>query len=212
MARRLKTVINDFSKCVRESRGLASDAFSWSVPTPPATVPLIDSKRRDSLTELAFFRVFSAWEAFLEEAFILYMLGQQAPRGRKIQRYGFPPNEGAAYEWVADGRDYAKWSPDHVKPRAKRLFKDGRPFEAALSSHHNLLFQVKTVRNAIAHDSASARKKFEDLVRNELTAVPHSATPGSFLLTIKPRETPPITFLEFYFKEIKRVADRIVPA
>jgi hypothetical protein len=173
---------------------------------------LISAKRRDSLTELAFFRVFSAWEAFLEETFILYMLGQQAPRGRKVRRYGFPPNEDAAYEWVADGREYAKWTPDNVKPRAKRLFRDGRPFEAALTSHHNLLFQLKTVRNAIAHDSANARQKFEDLVRNELRALPPNTTPGSFLLNIKPRTAPPVSFLEFYFDEIVKVADKIVPA
>ena len=211
MPRRLTTVITDFSKCVRDSRSLASDAYAWSVRVPPATAPLISAKRRDSLTELAFFRVFSAWEAFLEETFILYMLGQHAPRGRRVRRYGFPPNEDAAYEWVADGRDYAKWTPDHVKPRAKRLFRDGRPFEAALTSHHNLLFQLKIVRNAIAHDSANARQKFEDLVRNELRALPPNTTPGSFLLTIKPRTAPPVSFLEFYFDEIAEVADKIVP-
>ena len=212
MPRRLKTVITEFSKCVHESRVLASDAYTWSVPTPTATTPLINLNRRDSLTELAFFRVFSAWEAFLEETFILYMLGQQSPKGRKIQRYGFPPNEDAAYEWVADGRDYAKWTPEHVKPRAKRLFKDGKPFEGPLSSHHNLLYQVKTVRNAIAHDSANARQKFEALVRNELRTLPANTTPGSFLLAVKPRTTPPITFLEFYFTEIKKIAELIVPA
>jgi hypothetical protein len=99
-----------------------------------------------------------------------------------------------------------------VKPRAKRLFKDGKPFECPLSSHHNLLYQVKTVRNAIAHDSANARQKFEDLVRNELRTLPANTTAGSFLLAVKPRTTPPITFLEFYFTEIKKIAELIVPA
>jgi hypothetical protein len=210
--RRLTTVISDFSNCIRDSRVLATDAYSWSLVVPPAIAPLIKPHRRDSITELAFFKVFSAWEAFLEEVFILYMLGQQAPKGRKIVRYGFPPNEDAAYEWVADGRDYAKWTPEHVKPRAKRLFRGGRPFDGALTSHHNLLFQLKTVRNAIAHDSASARQKFEDLVRNELGTLPPNTSPGGFLLMVKPRSTPPVTFLEFYFDEIKKVADKIVPA
>ncbi len=97
------------------------------------------------MTELAFFRTVSAWEAFLEETFILYMLGQQAPRGKKAYRYGFPPNEKAAYEWVADGRDYAKWTTEQVKKRSERLFRKGHPFSPAIASHHNLLFQVKTV-------------------------------------------------------------------
>jgi len=211
VARRLATVISEFSKTVRESRALASDAQLWSVPIPPTTAPMLKPKRRDALTELAFFRVFSAWEAFLEETFILYLRGQQAPRGRPIQRYGFPPSEDAAYEWVAEGHGYASWASDKVKVRAKRLFKNGRPYETAFTSHHNLLYQLVTVRNAIAHNSAHAREKFEVLVRNELGTLPPNTTPGSFLLALKPRSSPPVSFVEFYFEEIKRVAAKIVP-
>jgi len=211
VARRLTTVVTEFSRCVRDSRKLATDAYKWSIPAPPATVPLINSKRRDWLTELAFFRTFSAWEAFLEETFILYMLGQQPPRGRKLHRYGFPPNERAAYEWAADGREYAKWTSEHVKKRAERLFRAGRPFSPALESDHHLLFQVKTVRNAIAHDSANAWEKFETMVRNELKTVPPNTTVGSFLLSTKPKTNPPASFLEFYFSKIESVARKIVP-
>ena len=211
MPRRITTVITDFSKCVRDSRKIAADAATWSIPVPPATSPLISPKRRDMLIELAFFRTFSAWESFLEESFILYMLGQQPPRGRRISRYGFPPNEDAAYEWVADGRSYANWTVEHVKARSKRLFKDGHPFHAPLSSHSHLLQQVKTIRNSIAHESEDARQKFEALVRNELTALPRNTTPGSFLLTTKPRTTPPVSFFEFYLDQVVRAAQMIVP-
>jgi hypothetical protein len=210
--RRLTTVLTEFSHCVRDSRQLAIDAYNWSLPTPPATAALINRKRRDWMTELAFFRTFSAWEAFLEETFILYMLGQQAPRGKKTHRYGFPPNEKAAYEWVADGRDYAKWTTDHVKKRSERLFRNGHPFSPAFASHHNLLFQVKTVRNAIAHDSADAWTKFEEMVRNELKTVPADTTVGKFLLTIKPKTNPPSSFLDFYFQEIEVIAREIIPS
>ena len=210
MPRKLTTVLTDFTKCIRESRNLASDAYSWSITVPPAISPLINPRRRDSLTELAFFRVFSAWEAFLEETFILYLLGQQSPRGKKAYRYGFPPSEEAAREWVADGRSYANWTVDQVKSRSKRLFRDGHPFDPALSSHLNLLEQVKTLRNAIAHDTAKARQKFETLVRNELTVLPPNSTVGSFLLTMKPRTSPPLSFLEFYLDEISKAADKIV--
>lgn len=213
MPRRLTTVITDFSTRVRDFRRLASDAYTWSVPIPPATTPLINAKRRNTLTELAFFRVFSAWEAFLEETFILYMLGQQAPRGRKkVHRYGFPPNEDAAYAWVAGENRYANWNPDKVSGRAKRFFKDGGPFLAALTSQQNLLSQMKSVRNAIAHDSEDARKKFEAVVRNELGALPPNTTAGSFLLATKPKTAPPVSFLEFYFDELVKVARKIVPA
>jgi len=125
---------------------------------------------------------------------------------------GFPPNEKAAYEWVADGRDYAKWTTEHVKKRSERLFRKGHPFSPVFASHHNLLFQVKTVRNAIAHDSADAWTKFEEMVRNELKTVPANTTVGSFLLTIKPKTNPPFSFLDFYLREIEIIARKIIPS
>lgn len=204
--------MTEFLRCVRDATQLAADAYSWSVAPPHGQErPQISVKRRDSITELAFFRAFSGWEAFLEETFILYLLGQQAPRGRKAFRYGFPPGEQAAYEWVAEGRDYAKWTPAEVRKRADRLFRNGRPFSPVLSSHHNLLSQVRTIRNAIAHDSMDARQKFEALVRNEIQALPPNMTIGGFLLTTKPRSRPPVSFLEFYLSEIEFVGRQIVP-
>lgn len=211
MPRKLTTVASDFAKCVRESKKLASDAYTWSVPASSTGSAFINAKRRDSITELAFFRTVRAWEAFLEETFILYMLGQQAPKGKKAVRYGFPPNEKAAHEWVADGKRYASWQIEHVRSRSKRLFKNGHPYDSALTLQKHLLEQVTTVRNAIAHESADARAKFEVVVRNELSALPPHTTVGSFLLTTKPRTTPPVSYFEYYINQISIVASMIVP-
>ena len=209
--RRLSTVISEFSTRVSETRALVADVYSWSIPTPPSSRPLINRRRRDSLTALAFLQAFAAWEAFLEEAFILYLIGQQAPRGRKISRLGFPPTSTAAYEWVSDGRDYATWSPDKVKPRAERFFRGGRPFSPALSRRTFLLRNMTTVRNAIAHESARAQQRFESLVRNELGTVPPRTTVGSFLAATKPGTTPPISFVDYYLNELSHMAQEIVP-
>jgi hypothetical protein len=211
MARRLTTVLMEFSRHLREARRLAADAYNWSYPAATGSRPRISIGRRDSITELAFLRAFSAWEAFLEEVFILYLLGQQAPCGRKVHRYGFPPGETAAYEWVTEGREYARWTPAEVRRRADRLFRNGRPFTPVLSGHQNLLSQANTVRNAIAHDSLNARQKFEAVVRNELQALPPNTTIGGFLLTTKPRSNPPISFLEFYLDQIQIAARKLVP-
>ena len=71
---------------------------------------------------------------------------------------------------------------------------------------------MKTVRNAIAHDSEDARQKFETVVRNELGALPPNTTPGGFLLITKPATAPPVSFLESYFDELVKIAEQIVPA
>lgn len=209
--RRLISAFAEFSRSLKEARKIVEDAQKWSVPQQAGGRPQITPRRRDLLTELAFLRAVSGWEIFLEESFLLYLLGHQPPRGRSPRRYGFPPDRAAAHEWCADGKDYAKWSPTEVKKRANRWFKDGKPFTPALQGQQSRLDQLITIRNAIAHDSASAKTKFENIVRNELQTLPPGTTVGNFLLTTKPRTTPPTSFIEFYLEQLEHVALDIVP-
>ncbi len=211
--RRLRTVLADFLRSLQECRRLAADAYRWSLPGAHGTRPHISIKRRDSMTEIAFLRAFLAWEAFLEESFILYLLGQRPPRGRAPYRFAFPPNQRAALEWVIpEGRDYAQWThATHVSGRAERFFRDGRPFATVLRSYQNTLDEARFIRNAIAHQSRSARDKFETVVRGRLTILPPQLTVGGFLGTTIPGTTPPVSFLEFYISRIDLAAQQIVP-
>src|ERR1017187_1752751 len=171
MARRsLKTVQKDFVRNLGESRRLATDAYRWSLSSGAGKSPLISRHRKDSLTELAFLRAFLAWEAFLEESFILYLAGASPPRGRPPKRYAFPPNQQIAMDWVIpEGDRYAKWTiASAVSNRAERFFRAGRPFAPILRSNQNVLEDARILRNAIAHASISTQQKFETLVRAKL--------------------------------------------
>ena len=95
-APRLVTALTVFSRCLKDARGLADDAHKWSIPAQPGGRAQISPQRRDTLTEVAFLRAFTGWEIFLEETFILYLLGHQAPKGKPLRRYGFPPDREAA--------------------------------------------------------------------------------------------------------------------
>jgi hypothetical protein len=208
-ASRLFTTLARFSSCLKDARELADDANRWSIPPQPGAAPQITPQRRDTLTEMAFLRAFSGWESFLEEAFYLYLLGYQVPK-RRPHRYAFPPDRTAAHEWCAEGSRYPKWDLDNVRKRATRWFKDGKPFAPTLSAQQARLTQLATIRNAIAHQSLSARGKFEALVRNELAALPPNTTVGSFLLTTVPASAPPVSYMEFFLGEIERAARNIV--
>lgn len=210
-APRLGTSLTVFSRRLEEARELVDDAHTWSIPMQPGGHPHISPQRRDTLTEVAFLRAFTSWEVFLEETFLLYLLGHRPPKGAAPRRYGFPPSREAAVEWCTDGRDYAKWNVSDVQRRADRWFRRGKPFTPALQRQRSRLDQLVTIRNAIAHESSSARSKFEALVRNELGALPANTTVGSFLMTTKPNSNPPISFMEFYVGEIHRIAQNIVP-
>jgi hypothetical protein len=210
-SRRLGKSLSVFSRALAEARELANDAQKWSTPVPPANRAFISSQRRDLLTEVAFLRAFTSWEVFLEETFVLYLLGHRPPRGAPPRRFGFPPTPEAAAEWCTDGREYAKWNVSDVQKRANRWFRNGKPYTPALQGRQSRLDQLVTIRNAIAHESSAARTKFEALVRNELGALPAGATVGSFLMMTKPHSNPPTSFMEFYIGEIHLVAQNIVP-
>jgi hypothetical protein len=210
-ARRLGTALNTFARTLKEARDLADDALQWAIPPAPGSRAQITTQRRDLLTEIAFLRAFTGWEIFLEETFLLYLLGHQPPKGPPPRRYGFPQDKNAASEWCSDGKPYANWNATEVRKRAKRWFKDGKPFELALQSQQSRLDQLATIRNAIAHESSAARTKFENVVRTELQALPPGITVGGFLLTLQPNSNPPLSYLDFYLGQVQQVALNIVP-
>lgn len=208
--RQLRTVLTDFLRSIQDCRQLAADAYTWSLP---GGQPRITRNRRDQLVEMAFLRVFLAWEVFVEESFVLYLAGQSPPRGKAPPRFAFPPNSRIAAEWVIpEGRSYAGWTvPHHVSNRAERFFRDGRPFATVLRNNQTALEESRTIRNAIAHKSMAARDKFETLARPKLGGVlPPNLTVGGFLSTTVPGTAPPISFLESYVGKIELAAGLIV--
>jgi len=164
------------------------------------------------INELAFLKSFLTWEAFLEEAFILYLLGMKAPTGFHPVRHAFPLNRQHAEDLLASDARHTDWTAaDRVIARASRFFKAGRPFVGAIRPRMTVLNNLKTIRNAISHSSDEAIEKFRTLVRNELTYYPNAMTPGTFLTTLVPGATPPQTYLQSYVETLQSMAEAIVP-
>jgi hypothetical protein len=207
--RQLHVVLGEFHRTVKQCRQFADDAHDWSLP---AAGPLISAARRDSIVELAFLRGFLAWESFLEESFILHMLGKQPKRGRPPHRYVMPPNRKAAFSLTADGRGYAKWEvASEVATRATRFFRDGRPYTAPLRAAQTTLDEARTLRNAVAHRSEAAQRNFDALARNELGGtLPPGLTVGSFLNMTRSASVSPESFLEYYLGTLHLVAGQII--
>lgn len=193
---------------MQDCKLLAAYGYRWSLP---GSQPHISRAGAESITELAFLRSCIAWEAFLEESFILYFIGRSAPRGHAPRRFAFPPSRRAAEEWVKEGRNFASWSEPSVIDRARRFFRNGSPFIPALRSRQNGLDEMRTIRNAIVHGSGDCRKKFETLARNKLGTLPPRLKVGGFLNhTANPN--PPQSFLESYLGILETVAQQIVPS
>lgn len=207
--RQLHVVLGELHRTAKQCRRFADDAHAWALP---ASGPLISATRRDSIIELVFLRGFLAWESFLEESFILHMLGKQPKKGKAPHRYVLPPNRKAAFRLASEGHAYAKWeAATEVATRATRFFRDGRPYTAPLRAAQARLDEARTLRNAIAHRSDTAQKNFEALARNKLGGtLPPGLTVGGFLNMLRPATTPPESFLEFYLGTLELVAEKII--
>ena len=165
------------------------------------------------IVELAFMKVFLTWEGFLEEAFILYLLGRESPTGYAPVRHAIPMNRQHAVELLASDARHTDWTAaNRVVSRATRFFKGGRPFVNVIRPQTNLLDNLKKIRNALSHESTEAAEKFETFVRNELTFFPPGMIPGTFLATLKPHHAPPKTYLQFYAENFRSMAKAIIPS
>jgi|GEM_PF-842925 len=211
-----EVVLSDFNHYVHESRNLVSAARQWIIPANGPKRPRFTISHRNVLIELAFLRSFLAWERFLEETFILYLLGKKPTKKRFAPKCYVVPNtwDHAFQLLLPEGghRKYVDWdNSQFVRLRAKRFFADGEPFESALTARLNLLEEMRVVRNAIAHRSLHSQNIFRGLVRDKLTYLPPNISVGAFLESSIAGAHPPQTYLDRYFDGISKAATAIVP-
>ena len=163
------------------------------------------------IVEMAFLRIFVAWESFLEESFIRYAVGAASPSGYVPNTLIHPRNIGHAQELVLDGRDYVPWnSASEVVRRSALYFQDGEPYRSALDTAAIELDEMNTIRNRITHKSINSKSKFNAFIRRKFGHGIRGMTPGRFLLTL-PSSSPPNTFLDYYIEVIKIASNMIVP-
>ena len=214
--RKLSTVLATLTKRLNQTERLVAAADKWNRAAPafPKGVPKFTEHHKDMVTEMAFFRAFLAWEAFLEESFVLYVWGKGPPRGNPPRcRFASPATRKLAEELlIPEGRKYADWSSvQNVTRRAERFLENGEPYCPVLRLQQSKLEEIETVRNTIAHASAHSWKRFQELIRAKLATYPPNLTIGGFLAMTVPHSSPPESFFERYLSYIRFAADEIVP-
>lgn len=200
--------LNELYRTLQDCRKLAADAYRWSLP---GSHPHISRARAESINELAFLRACIAWEAFLEESFILYVMGKRSPKGRAPTRYTIPTQRNLVEQLIIpEKHKYAGWSEGDVNRRSVRFFRNGYPFAPALRARQVAFEEMRTIRNATAHGSNDCWEKFKTVVRNKLTIVPYRLTIGGFLSTTLIGSVPPKSILDTYLDVIESTAQIIV--
>ena len=145
-----------------------------------------------------FLAIVTSFEGLIEELFLgLLTRRYSAPAGvhpRVIFR-----SDRVAREVVFEGRNYINWFPyNETEARAERFFRGGRPFKRQPTAgpgrgrasrmlndaDFTSMMRVWRTRNAIAHQSAFARRKFEEDVVGTTPLRPRERTPAGFLRSI----------------------------
>jgi hypothetical protein len=152
--------------------------------------------------ELAFIKIFTGWEKFLQESFISYMTGSRV-KGYKPKLYIKRVNRNHALKILSGTEDYPDWTKiEEVYTLAELFFTNGAPFKLSLQQIEKEYNDMKKTRNAIVHISSKAMEKFEGLLRARIPSYRTDMTPGEFL-GYPLRKGSNETYLEYYVSFLK---------
>lgn len=175
---------------------------------PPLTSDIINS-----MYELSFLKMYREWEWFLEETFILYMLGGKTDSGYSPNCYVKPRDKQHAYELIKGGARYPSWQNlDFIREKAELFFENGSPFKEILYDKVNIkdaLFQMTKLRNVVAHTSQKALEDYKSVIRNEIGSSPNILV-GEFLFKMKNDKGRKLSYISYYREILKVASDEIV--
>jgi hypothetical protein len=154
--------------------------------------PALRKNHLEWVHEAALLKLFVSSEQFYETAFGLYAIGERTSSGyraRRLKRLRITLP--SILEVFRGDQNYVGWNDSStIIRRAERWLKNGEPFQTPLSAASQLLGFLRTMRNAIAHESESASEKYRDAVRKIYGAVPNRLSPGAQLLELPPAGIP----------------------
>ena len=122
------------------------------------------------------------FENFIEDLFVRLLAGTAIhPSRLVVPRIAFK-SAATCRNIVYGGRSYVDWFPyQRTQERAGLFFQKGLPFTALDGLDKKNMNHMLCIRNAIAHKSRHARKKFDREVTNGLLLLPHEKTPAGYL-------------------------------
>jgi hypothetical protein len=203
----LSDTLNTFRISVNEINSFISLAFQTDVNGDL----ILPQNQRDFITDSAFLRLFIAWETFLEESYIKYMLGELSVNGNQVVRYVQPMDFNHANKLLIGTQKYVDWSnPEIIKRLSNLHFELSNPFDNFIGSLMTDLFDLKTIRNAAAHLSTTTRQQLDSLCTRKLRRPCINMRVSDFVFAIDPASTTSETIFDTYVRKLDISAEGIV--
>ena len=160
----------------------------------------------DAGVEAAFLQLFKAWESLLEEITLSFMCGRLRCDGSLVPAFTVSRDEEAARRMMYQERSFVEWTNiEKIKTRWNSIFNAGSILEQALRPASTELKQMNVVRNAIAHSSPRAIRKFNDLVQGQFGGQRRLRRPAELLTTSWPND-PTQTYFDRYVEVLETIA------
>ena len=150
-----------------------------------ASTLFIDNRitRRDveQIYQGLFLEATAAFESLIEDLFLGLLTKRIILNSSRTSPKIFFTSRAIAIPIIFNG-PYFNWLPyENTQQRAKDFFKDGHPFTVLSQSDLNQIKNFLLIRNAIAHKSTHAKRKFEDRVIGPTPLSPRERRVGAYL-------------------------------
>lgn len=166
---------------------------------------------REFICESAFLRIYIAWETFVENCFVDYLLNEPSILNNRPAKWVNPINKEHAHQIIIGNQRHMDWSnPEAIRKISQIFFHEGYVFNTSLSAINNDLMDLKTIRNSAAHISSTTTSKLDGLSTRILGVNCTNYTAYKLLFSIDPRSLIPNTsVLDRYLKIIDVTAEEI---
>jgi len=163
----------------------------------------------NSTTEALFLSLFTEYEFFMENIFVLSVLEKQLLSGRKPRSYLSANSHAHALDLIIAGATFGNWTnPTRLIDTSERVLKDGFPIKNLIINSRDTLFQQYRIRNRIAHKSASAERQFRQIARERLSTIPVNLdTVGGFLNSMPRRDNRRI--FQVYLSDLEKLPNAL---
>ena len=160
------------------------------------------------IVNAAFLKFYIAWEEYLEKVMSAYLLGELTLNGTSIAKAVVARGERHAHELLVGTNTYFDWSnPELIRRLSKLYLEESNVVGDNILSIQNDLFDLKTIRNAAAHISATTQQKLDGLASRLLSHTVVNITVESLITKIEP--TSGLSYFEYYKRKLDIVAEKI---
>jgi hypothetical protein len=174
---------------------------------------LLHRAKIEAAYEMAFLRIFIAWEDALEQSFIRYLAGYSNSIGplTPATTIVFHKKITTAEAYLYGGRDFLLWhNTTKVIQRSQRFFNLGL-HELIFQSNSARLNDFAAIRHRIAHGQDDSKNKFNQATMTIAGKRYLGSRPGPFLRDWDRSATPNRRWIETISNEFVGLIRQIVP-